>query len=80
MAANLGISLVHFGAIACINLSMGMITPPFGTSLFVSANMTRQKIEPLYKEVIPYCLWGIVGILLVTYIEPLSMFLLNLKG
>lgn len=80
MAAELGISLVHFGAIACINLSMGMITPPFGTSLFVAANMTQQKIEPMYKEVIPYCLWGIVGILLVTYIEPLSMFLLNLKG
>lgn len=76
-ASALGISLVHFGAIACINLSMGMITPPFGTSLFVSANMTKQRIEPLYKEVIPYCLWGIVGIILVTYIEPISMFLVS---
>jgi C4-dicarboxylate transporter DctM subunit len=56
---------------------MGMITPPFGTSLFVSANMTGIKIEPLYKEIIPYCIWGIIGILLVTYIEPLSMFLIK---
>ena len=77
MAEPLGISLVHFGAISCINLSMGMITPPFGTSLFVSANMTGQRIEPIYKEVIPYCLFGIIGIFLVTYIEPLAMFLLK---
>ncbi|MBQ6075004.1 MAG: TRAP transporter large permease subunit [Lachnospiraceae bacterium] len=76
-AQNLGINLVHFGCIACINLSMGMITPPFGTSLFVSANMTGIKIEPLYKEIIPYCIWGIIGILLVTYIEPLSMFIIK---
>ena len=73
----LGVNLVHFGCIACVNLSMGMITPPFGTSLFVSANMTGIKIEPLYKEIIPYCLWGILGILLVTYIEPISMFLIK---
>lgn len=72
-AAQLGINLIHYGAIACINLSMGMVTPPFGTSLFVAANMTGQKIEPMYKEAIPYCLMGCLGILLVTYIEPLSM-------
>ena len=76
-ASNLGISLIHFGVIACINLSMGMITPPFGTSLFVSANMTGQKIEPMYKEVLLYCLMGCVGILLVTYIPSISMFLIK---
>lgn len=76
VAAGFGISLIHFGVIACINLSMGMITPPFGTSLFVASNMTRQRIEPMYKEVLPYCLTGIIGILLVTFIEPLSMFLM----
>lgn len=75
VAQSFGISLIHFGAIACINLSMGMITPPFGTSLFVSANMTGQRIEPMYKEVLPYCMAGIVGIMLVTFIEPLSLFL-----
>jgi C4-dicarboxylate transporter DctM subunit len=76
-AAEIGVSLVHFGVIACINLSMGMITPPFGTSLFVAANMTSNKIEPMYKEVILYCLTGIMGIMLVTYIESLSLWLLS---
>lgn len=76
-ASALGISLIHFGVITCINLSMGMATPPFGTSLFVSSNMTGVPIEPIYKEVILYCLLGIIGILAVTYIEPLSMFLVS---
>lgn len=76
-AADMGISLIHFGVIACVNLSMGMVTPPFGTSLFVAANMTSLRVEPMYKEVLLYCLCGVVGILLVTYCEPLSMFLVS---
>jgi C4-dicarboxylate transporter DctM subunit len=76
-AADVGINLIHFGVIACINLSMGMVTPPFGASLFVAANMTSNKIEPMYKEVILYCLTGIAGILLVTYVEPLSLWLVS---
>ncbi|GHV36017.1 hypothetical protein FACS1894187_09900 [Synergistales bacterium] len=76
-AADLGINLIHFGVIACINLSMGMITPPFGTSLFVAANMTSNKVEPMYKEVMLYCVTGFIGIMLVTYIEPLSLWLVS---
>lgn len=80
MAAALGVNLIHFGVIATINLSMGMITPPFGASLFVAANMTKQRVEPMYKESLLFCFMGIVGIFLVTYIEPLAMGLVSLMG
>lgn len=76
-AQSFGVNMVHFGVIAGINLSMGMITPPFGTSLFVSANTTGNRIELMFKEVYLYCAFGLVGILLVTYIEPISLFLLK---
>ena len=72
-----GINLVHFGIISCVNLSMGMATPPFGTSLFVASNMSKVRIEPIYKEAILYCILGTIGIFIVTYIEPISTFLLK---
>jgi C4-dicarboxylate transporter DctM subunit len=76
-ASDVGINLIHFGVIACINLSMGMVTPPFGTSLFVASNMTSCKIEHMYKEVILYCICGVFGILAVTYFEQFTMLLVS---
>lgn len=74
-----GIDLVHFGVITGINLSMGIVTPPFGACMFVATGLDKRiKLEDLYKGVIPYCVMGLIGILLVTYIEPISMFLVNI--
>lgn len=71
------VNLVHFGIISCVNLSMGMATPPFGTSLFVASNMSNVRIEPIYKEAILYCIFGSIGIFIITYVEPISTFLLK---
>ena len=74
-----GINLVHFGVITGINLSMGIVTPPFGACMFVATGLDKRiTIEGLYKGVIPYCLMGLIGILLVTYVQPVSMFLVNM--
>jgi len=74
-----GIDLVHFGVITGINLSMGIVTPPFGGCMFVATGLDKRiKLEDLYKGVLPYCVMGLIGILLVTYIEPISMFLVNI--
>ena len=77
-ASAFGIDLVHFGVITGINLSMGIVTPPFGGCMFVATGLDRRiKLEDLYRGVLPFCLTGVLGILAVTYIQPLSMFLLN---
>ena len=74
-----GINLVHFGVITGINLSMGIVTPPFGACMFVATGLDKRiTIEGLYKGVIPYCLMGLIGIFLVTYVQPISMFLVNM--
>lgn len=79
VAAAFGLNLVHFGIITCINLSLGMITPPFGACMFVATNLDRKRvrIEGIYRNIIPFCLTGLVGILLVTYVEPIAMFLIS---
>jgi C4-dicarboxylate transporter DctM subunit len=73
----LGINMVHFGIIACINLSMGNITPPFGTCLFVASGIDKSvRLESLFREVLPFCRAGILGILITTFIPILSTWML----
>ncbi len=80
-AAAFGIDLVHFGVITGINLSMGIVTPPFGGCMFVATGLDKRiTLEGLYRGVLPYCLMGMAGILLVTYVEPISMFLVHVMG
>lgn len=77
-AAAFGINLIHFGIITGINLSLGIVTPPFGGCMFVATGLDKRiKLEKLYRGVLPYCIAGFIGVLLITYIQPISMFLLS---
>ena len=52
-----GIDPVHFGVMATLNLSIGLITPPYGICLYVSA-MVRSVAETsfLADAAIPSCM------------------------
>lgn len=64
----LGISLVHFGVIFTIGISIGMITPPVAINLFVASSTTGLPIERISKSVIPYLLGLIVVFLIYIYL------------
>lgn len=70
-----GIDPVHFGLIVCINLTVGLITPPVGMTLFVTANVGRVKLTALYKQIMPFVAVGIFVVLLITYIPALTTWL-----
>ena len=78
VAVSLGIDPIHFGIIITINMELGMISPPVGLNLFVTSGLTGESI----KNVVIYSLpWGatiLVGLLLVTYIPGISLWLPNL--
>lgn len=80
IATAIGIGAVHFGMIMCVNLAVGMITPPFGACLFVACGVAKIKLEQIVKSTIPFIIALIIVILLVTFIEPMSMFLPRLLG
>lgn len=56
-----GIDPVHFGLIACINLTVGLLTPPVGVGLFTAALQTGVGAARLARLVLPY----LAGVLLV---------------
>jgi C4-dicarboxylate transporter DctM subunit len=74
----LGLDPIHFGIIVCVNICIGTLTPPFGVCLFVSSGLTKLPIEKIAKKSMPFLCALIFCLLLITYIEPISMFLPNL--
>ena len=77
---SMGINPVHFGIVMVMNLAIGFVTPPLGVNLFVSCNVANAKLEEICKGILPILGVMILDLLLITYIEPLSMFLPTLLG
>lgn len=76
----LGIDPVHFGIMMIFNLSIGAITPPFGTTMFLTCNLTGVKIDAYLKEIIPFYIALGVTLLITTYYPPLSLILADWGG
>ena len=74
----LGVNPIHFGVIMVMNLVIGQGTPPVGVNTFVACRIGGIKMEAMFKWLFTSIGVSIVALLLVTYIEPLSMFLVNM--
>lgn len=75
-----GVNTVHFGVIMTVNLAIGFVTPPIGTNLFVANSLTKIPITRIAKHAMPFIAMFLLSLMLITYIEPISMFLPNLMG
>lgn len=72
IAQDYGIDPVHFGVIFCVNLLIGLNTPPVGSGLFLGSAIGKVKLEELIREVRPFILMEIVALLLITYVPFLT--------
>ncbi|MCI4646076.1 MAG: TRAP transporter large permease [Hyphomonadaceae bacterium] len=71
-----GIDPFQFGVIVCLNLAAGLVTPPVGAGLFVSAATTGVKAERIALRVLPFVAVTVLTILLtVIFPEITSIFL-----
>lgn len=75
VAVSLGIDPVHFGMIVTLNITIGMITPPFGLDLFVASSTLRKPVLTIVQGVWPFVGVNLVVLVLVSYIPTLSTFL-----
>lgn len=78
VAVALGIDPVHFGLIVCLNISIGMITPPFGLDLFVASSTLRRPVEAVIAGVWPFIATNIIVLALITYIPQISTAILKI--
>ena len=71
-----GIDPVHFGIVMTINLLIGLVTPPYGCSLFVASAACNVSMERTLKHIlVPFLI--LVGCLfIITYIPQISLMFL----
>jgi C4-dicarboxylate transporter DctM subunit len=82
VAQAFGISLVHFGIIATVNLAIGQVTPPVGMNLFVATGLQipghrRVTISEISRAVVPMIIAALAVLILTTYVEELSLCLIS---
>lgn len=73
VAAELGISVIQFGVIMALNLTIGNITPPLGYCLFIASDIGKVPVEEGIKGTIPYLITEIIVLLLVTYVPSMVL-------
>lgn len=73
IAASYGLDPVHFCMIVTVNLSIGVLTPPVGTVMYVTCAITDTDIGDFMKAGIPYYGYMIVMLLAVTYLPLLVL-------
>jgi len=74
-ARALGLDPLHIGMVFCVNLSIGMFTPPFGLNIYVTQSVLRKSMGFIARSVAPFVIIYIIGLLLITYIPQLSLWL-----
>ncbi len=75
IALQLGIDPIHLGIIMVVNMEIGMITPPVGLNLFVTAGITGHNITWVLRAALPWLLILLIFLALITYIPQISLFL-----
>lgn len=70
IALNYGIDPLHFSVVVVLNLSMGLVTPPYGICLFVAATVAERSItDVIFRVWIPLVPYALV-LLAATYWPP----------
>jgi len=73
----LGVDPIHFGLIVVMNLTIGGVTPPVGTIMYVSCSVLRVPLERFTREALPLILAMFGVLFLVTCVPQLVLFLPN---
>ena len=75
IARDFGIDPLHFGVVIIVNLSIGMITPPYGITLFVASSIAERSIIQVSRKIVLPLSIMLATLIAVTYVPPLVTFL-----
>lgn len=78
LIGTLGIDPVHFGVVMVLNLMIGLLTPPFGLSLYIAQDIAGISYIKAVKSILPYIGLMLILLMVITYVPGFVMFLPNL--
>jgi C4-dicarboxylate transporter DctM subunit len=75
IATRLGIDPIHFGVMIVVNMEIGMVTPPVGLNLFVTAGITDMTAWNVLKAALPWVTLLCIFLVIITYVPIVSTLL-----
>ncbi|GIO28111.1 TRAP transporter large permease [Ornithinibacillus bavariensis] len=72
VATSLGMDLVQFGIVMVITLTIGLLTPPVGTAMYVASNISKVPILELSRKLIPFWIIMIFIAILVAFVPAIT--------
>ena len=72
VAAAMGMDPVHFGLVVTLNITIGMITPPFGLDLFVTSSTLDRPVEAVISGIWPFIWVNLAVLVLISYVPSIS--------
>lgn len=78
----LGFNPIWFGIIMLLALETGLITPPFGVTLFVMKGVAPEEVtmSDIWKAVTPFVIVSLLMICIVMFTPSIATFMPNLMG
>jgi len=71
----MGIDPTHLGIIICLNITIGLITPPIGACLIIVSSITGENYWKLSREILPFALVEITVLVLLILFPEISLYL-----
>ena len=78
LALKLGYDPIHFGIIMCMNLLVGLATPPVGVTLFMASRISGAKVDAIVKEIWPFLIVMCLMLIVINLFPQLSLWLLQI--
>jgi len=78
IAMEMGIDPTHLGVLMIVNMQIGLVTPPVGLNLFVTASVAELSLEETIKASFPWLLVLLGVLILITYVPWISLVVPNL--
>ncbi len=80
IATQMGIDPVHLGIIMVLNMQIGLVTPPVGLNLFVTASVANMSMEEVIQAALPWLMVLLSVLIIITYIPGISLIVPSLLG
>ena len=75
LAHAVGIDLIHFGIVAVVATLFGLITPPVGLLIYLTAAQAEAPVHLVIKELLPFLLAMVLLLGALVLIPDLSLWL-----
>ena len=70
----IGLDLIQLGIMMAVNLSIGLFTPPVGTTLFIGAAISKEPVGAIVKELWPFYLVALVVLGIVSFVPAATFY------